>query len=89
MEVYGQTGYIFTIAGNDVRVRTANDHEDHTSEAKKIAAPYDDSMSYLRAVVLDGAKPDGMSSLATNVIVMEILVAARESAASGKTVKLQ
>jgi len=89
MEVYGQTGYVFTVAGNNVRVRTAKEKEDQMSEAKKIAPPYDDSMSYLRAVVLDGAKADEMSSLATNVIVTEILVAARESAANGKTVKLQ
>ena len=33
-------------------------------------------------------KPDGPSSLATNMIVTEILDAARQSAATGKTVKL-
>jgi hypothetical protein len=42
----------------------------------------------LRAVVLDGAPADGLSSLETNVTVTEILDAARRSAASGATVRL-
>jgi hypothetical protein len=56
--------------------------------APPVAAPYDDSVSELRAVVLDGAKPDSPTSLETNVIVTEILDAARRSAASGTTVRL-
>jgi predicted dehydrogenase len=89
MEVYGRTGYIITNAADDIRVRTAKDHQEQASKANKIPPPYDDSMSYLKAVVLEGAKPDDLSSLATNVIVTEILVAAREAAETGKTVKLQ
>jgi hypothetical protein len=42
----------------------------------------------LRAVVLDGAEPGGLSSLETNVTVTEILDAARRSAASGATIRL-
>jgi len=57
-------------------------------EAKRLAAPYEDSVSYLRAVVLDGLEPVGPSALETNVIVTEILGAARQSAATGKTVLL-
>jgi hypothetical protein len=45
-------------------------------------------LSFLRAVVLGGAAPDPPSSLETNVIVAEILDAARRSAASGKSVRL-
>jgi hypothetical protein len=37
---------------------------------------------------LSGAAPDPASSLDTNVIVSEILDAARRSAASGKSVRL-
>ncbi|MGB8659899.1 MAG: hypothetical protein WCD34_05725, partial [Candidatus Acidiferrum sp.] len=47
-----------------------------------------DSVSYLRAVVLDGMPPRGLSSLETNMIVTEILDAARQSAATGKTIRL-
>ena len=53
-----------------------------------LAAPFDDSLSLLRAVVGRGVAPDPLSSLATNVIVSEILDAARRSAASGKSVAL-
>jgi hypothetical protein len=56
---------------------------------KPIAAPYDDSISELRVVVFDGAKPDGLTSLDTNMIVVEILDAARRSALSGTTMRLE
>jgi predicted dehydrogenase len=88
MEVYGRTGSVFTIAKNDVSVRLPHEAQATTRAAAKIPAPYDDSLTYLRAVLLDGAKPDALSSLETNLIVTEILDAARRSAASGKTVVL-
>ena len=89
MEVYGQTGYAITVQSNDIRVRRGgeNSHEEQIA-AKPVPAPYDNSLSYLRAVIVDGAKPDALSSLETNVTVTEILDAARRSAASGKTVSL-
>jgi len=40
-------------------------------------------------VILDGAKPDGLSSLETNVTVTEILDASAAFAASGKTILLR
>jgi hypothetical protein len=45
-----------------------------------------DSVSYLRAVVRGKLRPSGLSSLENNVIVTEILVAARESARTGRKV---
>jgi len=85
MEVYGQTGYVITVGHDDVRVRLKGGVE-KLMPAKPVASPNDDSLSLLRAVVLNGAKPDPASSLETNVIVSEILDAARRSAASGKSV---
>jgi predicted dehydrogenase len=78
---------------DDIRVRrAASGKEDESREeqvaAKPLAPPHDNSLSYLRAVILDGAKPDDLSSLETNVTVVEILDAARRSAASGKTIRL-
>ena len=84
IEVYGQTGYVITVRHDDVRVRLQGGEEQQIA-AKPVPAPYDDSLSLLRAVVLDGAAPGAPSSLETNVIVAEILDAARRSAASGKT----
>jgi len=87
MEVYGQEGYAITVARDELRVRL-REKDEKLIEAKPLAPPYDDSVSYLRAVVLGGLKPVGPSSLETNVIVTEILDAARRSAAAGKTVPL-
>jgi len=89
MEVYGVSGSVITIANNDVTVRLEHEAQGTTRAAPPIAAPYDDSLTYLRAVLLDGAKPDAFSSLETNVMVVEILDAARRSAASGQTVRLR
>jgi predicted dehydrogenase len=87
MEVYGQTGYVITVRHDDVRVRLKGG-EEQLMAAKPVAAPYDDSLSLLRAVVLDGIAPGAPSSLETNVIVAEILDAARRSAASGKSITM-
>ncbi len=88
LEVYGRTGSVITIASEHVSVRLPRQSQSATRAAAPIPAPYDDSLTYLRAVLLDGARPDGLSSLETNVIVTEILDAARRSAATGKTLVL-
>lgn len=87
MEVYGQTGYVMTVKRDDVRVRRAGSLEEQIA-AKALPAPYNSSLSLLKAVVVDGTKPDGLSSLETNLTVTEILDAARQSASSGKTIRL-
>src|SRR5229473_5248332 len=89
MEVYGRTGYVITVPRDDLKIRRAGEKEEQLIAAKKVPSPYDDSLTYLRAVVLDGLKPDALSSLETNIIVTEILDAARQSAATGKTVNLK
>ena len=87
MEVYGETGSVFTVRRDEVRVRRGRG-ADELVTAKPISSPHDDPVSYLRAVVRGMVKPDGLSSLATNMTVTEILDAARRSAATGKTVTL-
>jgi|SRR5579859_5717718 len=88
MEVYGQTGYAITVKRDDLRVRRPGDQTEQQVSAKPVPAPYDNSLSYLRAVILGGVKEDGLSSLETNFTVTEILDAARQSASTGKTVRL-
>ena len=89
MEVYGRTGYAITVQRDDIRVRRGGESSrEEQVAAKAVPAPGDNSLSYLRAVVVDGATVDGLSSLETNVTVTEILDAARRSAASGTTVHL-
>jgi len=87
MEVYGQKGYAITVGRDAVRVRLP-EKEEISADSKPLEKTKEDSVSYLRAVLLGGLKPEGQSSLETNVIVTEILDAARQSAATGKTVSL-
>jgi predicted dehydrogenase len=88
MEVYGQTGYAITVKNDDLRVRRPHAEAEEQVHATPITAPYNDELTYLRAVILDGAKEDDLSSLETNVTVTEILDAARRSANEGKTIRL-
>jgi predicted HTH transcriptional regulator len=54
-----------------------------------LTLPEQDSLSYLAAVIRGQIHPKGdLSSLDTNMVVTQILDAARESAKTGKTVKL-
>ena len=87
MEVYGQTGQMITIKRDDLRVHMAGQDEQQIV-ARPIPAPYDDELAYFRAVILDSAKEEGLSSLDTNVMVTEILDAARRSAKEGKTIQI-
>ena len=87
MEVYGQSGYAITVGRDAARVRLPEKQE-ISADAKPLEKTKEDSVSYLRAVLLGGLKPEGQSSLETNVMVTEILDAARQSAATGKTVSL-
>ncbi len=89
MDVYGRTGYAKAFAPDQIEVRKQHEHAGTTEQAAAPAAPYDDPLHYLEAV-LDGRvqEDDSMSSLKTNVTVTEILDAARRSAETGKTIDL-
>jgi predicted dehydrogenase len=88
LEVYGQTGSAMTVGRDELRVRRGRSREEQVT-AKPLPAPEQDALSYLRAVIMGKAKPAGLSSLPTNLIVTEILDAARRSAVSGKTISLR
>jgi scyllo-inositol 2-dehydrogenase (NADP+) len=89
MEVYGRTGYVLVPQRDLLRVRKAGAAE---SELKffppAVSSPFTDEIAYLAAVVRGEIKPAGLSSLELNLIVTEILDAARQSAQTGKRVEL-
>ena len=87
LEVYGRTGQALTVRREAVRFRREGRAEDEV-RSPALTAPDDDPVSYLVAVARGRVRPDGLSSLANNLIVTEILDAARESARSGRTVRL-
>jgi glucose-fructose oxidoreductase len=70
-----------------VRMPGQRDEETHAT-LPKLPADDRDSVSYLASVVRGKRKPTGLSSLENNMIVTEILTAARESAATGKTIRI-
>jgi len=87
LEVYGATGQALTVKREAVRFRRpGRDEEEVPSPA--LEAPEDDPVRYLAAVARGERKPSGLSSLANNLIVTEILDAARESARTGRAVVL-
>jgi predicted dehydrogenase len=89
MEVYGATGYAITVGEDKLRVRYEHDRDEHPVSAPSLPALERDSLSYLAAVLSGKIKDSGdLSALDTNVIVMQILDAARESARTGRTVRL-
>src|SRR5271166_675977 len=89
MDVYGRTGYAKAIDSERIEVLKAGEPDGQTTKGPSLAAPYDDPMHYL-AAVLDGEiqEGDSLSSLKNNVTASEILEAARVSAQTGKTIQL-
>jgi len=89
MEVYGATGYVITVAADGLRTRLQHDSSEHTSTAAPLSPEESTSLSYLVGVLRGqiAAKGD-LSALDTNVVVVQILDAARESARTGKSVRL-
>ena len=89
MEVYGTDGYLITEAENRVRTRYKGQLAEQEHEAPRLVVHQQDSLDYLAAVLHGQFDPhNDLSSLSTNMIVMQILTAARESAKTGRTVPL-
>ncbi len=87
MEVYGRTGYVKTSGLDGLIVRLEGNPEEKR-KAPPLFPPEDDFVRYFSAVVRGDRTPSGPSSLANNLVVTEILEAARKSAATGATVRL-
>jgi len=88
-EVYGATGYAIATGGDNLRVRLPGAKAEETRTPPPLKPQEADSISYLIGVARGQFKPSGLSSLENNVIVIEILDAARESARTGRTITLQ
>jgi glucose-fructose oxidoreductase len=88
MEVYGETGQAITVRRDDLRVRRHGDNQEQQESAPPLTPPYHDPISYLIAVVSGEIEPAGLSALDTNITVIRILDAARESARTARTIRL-
>lgn len=88
-EVYGATGYAIATGGNGLRTRLGGAKVEEPQTPPALPAAAADSISYLLHIVRDKQPPSGLSSLENNVIVTEILEAARESARTGRAILLR
>jgi len=89
MEVYGATGYAITIDQTRMRIRHHGESAERPETAPPLPDMEKDSLSYLAAVITGKITPKGdLTSLDTNMVVMQILDAARESVRTGKTIHL-
>ena len=88
-EVYGTTGYAIAVNPTQIRERITESSPEVAITIPPLRAPEDTSLHYLAAVVRGELQPHGdLTSLDTNMVVMQILDAARQSARTGKTVVL-
>jgi predicted dehydrogenase len=92
MEIYGTTGSIITIDNDNMRVRnrTMKAEKPERITSKDIPV-YVDPFDYLYDVLKGKVKMNNydLYSLPNNMVVVEILEAARESAKTGKTIILK
>ena len=87
-EVYGEKGYAIATGGNNLRVRMPGANAEEARTPGDLPPDERDSISYLIAVARGKLKPSGLNGLANNVVVVEILEAARESVKTGKTISI-
>jgi predicted dehydrogenase len=93
MEIYGTTGAIYADNRYDLRIRMAKGYDGFKETDHKLVerpAPYNDPFSFLAAIIrkeITVAAYD-LSSLENNMVVMEILEAAKLSAKKGKSIKI-
>ena len=88
LEVFGETGYIHALNADDIHTRMRENIKD-SKTAKALPANSADPVSYLSAVLSDQLPGTAdLSSLSYNMIVMEILDAAKKSVKTGKRIVL-
>jgi predicted dehydrogenase len=98
MEIYGESGAVLTVDATRMKVMTrkprqngwGDDVQEEDITLDPLSDPRGDPFAYLAGVVLGQieAGKDSLYSLENNLPVVRILDAARESARTGKTVKL-
>ncbi len=89
MKIYGNAGYVFAPRMGLLQVRLPGTEEsDLELPTLPKSDPLTDDISYFTAVVRGEVKPTGTSSLHVNLIVTEILDAARKSIELGRQIDL-
>ena len=88
LEVFGQRGYLHALNATDITSRQRENRK-ATKTAEPLPEPINDPINYLTAVLQNKIPGTAdQSSLKYNMIVMEILDAAKRSAETGKRIVL-
>jgi predicted dehydrogenase len=89
IEIYGKTGYVLVPHPDIVRVGKGDSEEREIDlPDSPRSGPPDNQLTYLVGVVRGEIQPAGPSCLEVNLVVNEILDAARESAKTGRRIDL-
>lgn len=90
MEVYAQHGYVIADR-TGLKMRLSYDGAEEYQKCEAPPSPYHDPFSYFAAVVRNEIKvgPNDFSALENNMLVIEILDAAKRSAREGKRIYLK
>jgi predicted dehydrogenase len=89
MDIYGVSGQVLAPAKDLLRLqKTGLPDVEVDMPTPPPSSPLRDQLAYLAAVVRGDIQPSGPSSLEVNMIVTEILDAARESARTGRRIDL-
>jgi len=88
MEIYGQSGYVLIPQADVLRVRAAQQPDEKQVTPPTLTGVNAGPMAYFAAVIRHEIKPTGLASLDENVLVVEILDAAHQSARTGRSVTL-
>jgi len=94
IEIYGLKGAIYADNRHDLRLRISEGYDGFDEQVMKLEereAPFDDPFALFAAVIRNEIQLDAynLSSLENNMLVVEILDAARKSARKNKTVHLK
>ena len=94
MEIYGLKGVIYADNRHDLRVRISEGYDGYHEQVMKLEerkVPYDDPFAFFAAVIKNKVQLNkfDLNSIENNMIVGEILDAAKKSARLNKTIHLK
>ena len=91
MEIYGEKGVVYADNRHDLRLRISEGYDGFSEEKlsfEERQAPFDDPFALLTAVIRNEVilEKNDLSSLSNNMLVVEILDAARKSAEQQRSI---
>ncbi|GAA4847415.1 Gfo/Idh/MocA family oxidoreductase [Algivirga pacifica] len=94
MEIYGVNGVVYADNRHDLRMRISEGYDGYEEQVMKLderPAPFDDPFALLAAVVNNEIQLDAydLNALENNMLVVEILEAAKKSAELNKTIQFK